>query len=92
MLNDQWNFHWVEKPADRPRNFYSLNYDDSEWDKIAVPSNWELHGYGYPIYVNHAYEFTREPNPPFVPHDYNPVGSYRKTFTVPEKWNDQLRY
>lgn len=102
-LNGTWKFNWVRKPADRPLDFYKPGYDVSGWDDIAVPANWELQGYGVPIYCNHQYEFAsyKAPvsdeikyvdkiypaNPGQVPHDYNPVGSYRRTFTVPESWD-----
>ena len=86
-LNGQWKFNWVENPASRPIDFYKINYSDSQWDELAVPANWELNGYGYPIYVNIPYEWTYEPDPPHVPHDYNPVGSYRHKFSVPENWS-----
>ncbi len=86
-LNGTWKFNWVRNPADRPVDFYKPEFDVSKWDDIPVPSNWELEGYGVPIYVNQPYEFTRHPNPPHVPHDYNPVGSYRKTFTIPGDWD-----
>ncbi len=83
-LNGQWKFHWVHKPADRPVNFYRDDYDISDWEEIPVPGNWQMHGYGIPIYVNSAYPFKK--NPPFIPHEYNPVGSYKKTFTLPDEW------
>ena len=86
-LNGMWKFNWVRNPADRPVDFYKPEYDVSGWDDIPVPSNWELQGYGVPIYVNQPYEFTRHPNPPHVPHDYDPVGSYRRTFTIPGTWD-----
>ncbi len=95
-LSGIWKFNWVRNPADRPGEFYKESFNVSGWDNIPVPSNWELEGYGIPIYVNHPYEFAdaRTPNtelkngpePPRIPHDYNPVGSYRRTFTVPESW------
>jgi beta-galactosidase len=88
-LNGYWKFNWVEKPDDRPIDFYLPGYDDSQWKQIAVPSNWEFQGYGVPIYVNIPYEWTNKPDPPHIPHDYNPVGSYRQHFTVPENWNDK---
>ncbi len=84
-LNGSWKFNWVRKPADRPRNFYKMDYDVSYWDNIPVPANWELQGYGVPIYVNIQYPFPKDP--PNIPHDYNPVGSYVRTFTVPENWD-----
>jgi len=88
-LNGYWKFNWVERPDDRPTNFYLPEYDDSHWKEIAVPSNWEFQGYGVPIYVNIPYEWTRTPNPPEIPHDYNPVGSYRQHFNIPETWSDK---
>ncbi|MBL7104131.1 MAG: DUF4981 domain-containing protein [Bacteroidales bacterium] len=88
-LNGTWKFNWVKNPADRPVDFYKQDYDVSNWDDIKVPSNWELLGYGIPIYVNQPYEWTKEPDPPFVPHDYNPIGSYHRTFTIPEDWKNR---
>ncbi len=101
-LNGTWKFNWVRKPSDRPVEFYKPSFDVSSWNDIPVPSNWELEGYGFPIYVNHQYEFAdfKAPvsqeiefvdkiypkNPGKVPHDYNPVGSYRRTFSVPDSW------
>ncbi len=88
-LNGKWKFNWVPKPADRPLDFWKIDFDDSNWKEIEVPSNWELQGYGIPIYVNIPYEFTSNPNPPHIPHDNNPVGSYRLKFRVPDSWKDQ---
>lgn len=84
-LNGLWKFHWVPKPADRPRDFFKPEFDDLAWRTIAVPSNVELQGYGVPIYVNIPYPWGK-PNPPSIPHDNNPVSSYRRTFTVPAAW------
>ncbi len=84
-LNGKWKFHWAPKPADRPTDFYKPDFDVSGWDDIPVPSNWQMHGYGLPIYVNIRYPWSPTA-PPKIPHDNNPVGSYRRTFTVPEKW------
>ena len=72
-----WKFNWVRKPADRPVNFYKTNYDISNWKDIKVPGHWELQGYGVPIYTDVSYPFPN--NEPFIPHDYNPVGSYKRT-------------
>jgi len=87
LLNGAWPFNWVRSPNDRPRYFYEEGFDDSGWDSIPVPSNWEVQGYGVPIYLNHPYEF--QENPPYIHHDYNPVGSYRTTFHVPDAWGDR---
>ncbi len=89
-LNGRWKFNWVPRPADRPLDFWRPDYDDSHWDEIDVPANWELLGYGIPIYVNIPYEFAPDnPQPPRIPHDHNPVGSYRTKFTIPVSWKDK---
>jgi len=85
-LDGTWKFYWVPKPADRPKDFYKADFDDSGWAEIPVPSNWQIHGYGIPIYVNIRYPWNPT-NPPKIPHDNNPVGSYRRTFAVPESWD-----
>ncbi len=85
-LNGRWRFHWSPNPAGRPTEFHRPEFDVSGWDEIPVPSNWQLHGYGYPIYTNIRYAWG-EPDPPRVPRDFNPVGSYRREFTLPEEWD-----
>ena len=84
-LNGRWSFHWSPNPAQRPVDFYRLDYDVSSWATIPVPANWQLQGYDYPIYTNIRYAWG-DPDPPRVPHDFNPVGSYRRTFSLPEGW------
>jgi len=84
-LHGAWKFHWVARPADRPLDFYKPDFDDGPWRTIPVPSNIEVQGYGVPIYVNIQYPWGK-PNPPNIPHDNNPVGSYRRHFTVPPQW------
>jgi len=86
-LNGIWKFNWVRKPAERPAHFYREDYDVSQWDDIKVPANWEMEGYGIPIYTDTDYPFPA--NPPHIPHEYNPVGSYRRNFTIPETWEDR---
>ena len=83
-LDGQWLFHWSRNPEERPVDFYHVDYDVSGWDKITVPGNWQLQGFGTPIYTNISYPFQR--NRPSVtsepPRDWtayenrNPVGSY----------------
>jgi beta-galactosidase len=86
-LNGKWKFHWVRKPADRPKDFYKPEYDVSLWDEIQVPGNWQLAGYGMPHYLNSSYVF--EKKPPYVQHDYNPVGSYRAECQIPANWRNR---
>ena len=83
-LDGQWQFHWSKDPKSRPVDFYKESYDVSGWDKITVPGNWQLQGFGRPIYVNMQYPFhrdrpsvTSEPNKDWYAYDHrNPVGSY----------------
>ena len=94
-LNGDWQFHWVKTPEERPQSFYQPDFDASQWKTIPVPSNWQMHGYGKPIYVNHPYSFAKKPprvmdEPPahFTAFELrNPVGSYRRTFEVPTEWD-----
>ena len=83
-LDGEWLFHWSRNPEERPADFYQEDYDVSSWNKITVPGNWQIQGYGTPIYININYPFVR--NRPSVttepPKDWtayenrNPVGSY----------------
>jgi beta-galactosidase len=93
-LNGKWKFKWSRIPEERPRGFYKTGYDVSGWDEIEVPSNWQMEGFGVPLYSNITYPF--KVDPPRVmsepPADYmsyelrNPVGSYRSKFKVPNNW------
>ncbi len=89
-LNGVWKFHWVKKPSERPAYFYLENFDVGAWDDIIVPGNWELNGFGIPIYSNITYPFSADP--PKVDRDHNPVGSYRRVFNISEDWLDQEVY
>lgn len=94
-LNGNWKFNWVKKPSERPVDFYKMNYDVSSWKEIPVPSNWEMLGYGTPIYTNITYPFKN--NPPLIQPqkgytneiEVNPVGSYRREFNIPADWDDK---
>lgn len=94
-LNGNWKFHWAKQPSERPVNFYKPAYDVSSWKEIQVPSNWEMHGYGTPIYTNIAYPFKNDP--PFIQPqkgyttetEPNAVGSYRREFEIPAGWTDK---
>nr|WP_288834685.1 glycoside hydrolase family 2 TIM barrel-domain containing protein [uncultured Flavobacterium sp.] len=84
ILNGDWDFKFAKNLQEAPQDFYKNEVKG--WDKIEVPSNWEMKGYGQAIYKSAVYSF-RPVNPPFVPQDDNPVGSYQRSFTVPENWN-----
>ena len=83
-ISGEWKFHWTATPAEAPEGFEAVGYDDGEWATIPVPGNWEINGYGVPIYTNVNYPF--EKNPPFIPHNDNPTGCYRHSFQLPEAW------
>ena len=86
-LNGTWRFRYVADPALRPVGFWRDDADLTGWDSIPVPGNWEALGFGIPIYTNFTYLYP--PNPPYVPHHDNPVGSYRRSFTVPDAWRSR---
>lgn len=90
-LNGKWHFSWVKGTDNRPAGFQAPDYDVSSWDLITVPGNWERQGYGTTVYVNTTYEFDSEwadfkKDAPLVPSATNEVGSYRRTFTIPDDW------
>lgn len=84
LLNGLWKFHFANTPEGTPKAFYQPNFDDKGWSGIMVPSNWEMQGFGDPMFRNVSQPFRA--NPPFVPREYNPTGSYRKSFTLPAGW------
>lgn len=113
-LDGKWRFHWVGNPEERPTNFYQPSYDDSGWDEVSVPMNWNIYGlqkdgtqrYGTPIYVNQPVIFWHEVKPGdwrggvmrtpptnWTTHkDRNEVGSYRRSFAVPQDWEGRQIY
>ncbi|RYY23801.1 MAG: beta-galactosidase, partial [Chitinophagaceae bacterium] len=85
-LNGNWKFIYTDKYADRVQDFYRDDLNITKWSEIAVPSNWEVKGFGIPIYTNITYPHPK--NPPFIGPD-NPVGTYRKEFEIPADWNER---
>ena len=85
-LNGVWKFQYSASPAARPAGFERPAFDDTPWPDIRVPGNWELQGFGMPIYSNSRYPFAYEPGNPRAQRNDNPVGSYRTTFEVPPDW------
>lgn len=87
QLNGTWKFNWTASPDTRPTDFFKENYDVSKWADIDVPSDWQMRGYDYPIYTNIEYPFPK--NAPYIPHSYNPVGSYKRTFEINSTWAEK---
>ncbi len=83
-LDGIWSFHLVNTPAERSLDFQNDNYDISKWDHIKVPANWQVEGFDKYMFTD--VEYPIPPTPPVVPADFNPVGSYKRSFTVNEGW------
>ena len=93
-LNGDWQFRWTKTPEERVKDFYRTDFEASGWKTLAVPANWEVNGYGTPIYISAGYPFKIDP--PYVTRETkkewttyverNPTGQYRRTFTLPESW------
>ena len=84
-LNGKWKFSWTKNTNYRPKEFYYTDVDLSGWDDITVPGNWERQGYGIQTYLKKGPDFTPY-TPPTVPEKTNEVGSYRRSFYIPEAW------
>ncbi len=114
-LNGTWKFNFAKTPEQRPVDFYKYGYDDSKWDNLQVPGNWNVQGinksngslkYGAPIYVNQWVIFgsevregdwkkgvMRDRPQNYTTYEYrNEVGSYRRSFEVPEDWDGREVY
>ncbi|MFE9859093.1 glycoside hydrolase family 2 TIM barrel-domain containing protein [Streptomyces sp. NPDC005780] len=97
-LDGTWKFAYVDRPADKKADFYRTDLDDSAWEDTPVPSAWQLHGHDYPIYINITYPWWgpnglgEDARPPAAPTRYNPVGQYRRSFTVPRGWADRRTF
>ena len=89
-LNGTWDFYYTDSVQARPEEFYKKDFSVKGWDKINVPSNWELQGFGLPIYTNIKYVFPK--NPPYISHTMNNVGSYKRSFDLPKDWNNKDVY
>jgi beta-galactosidase len=103
-LDGLWKFNWVKTPDQRPYWFFKDDYDTRDWKDIEVPSNWQMKGYDVPVYANITYPFWTYEDvfnsrgsdsyiykkvPPAIPHDWNPVGSYKRNFEIPSDWKNK---
>lgn len=99
-LDGMWKFNWTKTPDEQPKNFFEKDFDDSSWKQFSVPGDWEVNGYGTPIYSSSGYTF--KINPPFVMDEpkkkytayieRNPTGCYRRNFSIPAEWKDKEVY
>ncbi len=88
-LDGTWKFNWVANADERPTDFYKTDLDDSKWNNIQMPGNWEMLGYGQPEYVNVGFAWRGhfDQQPPAVPTKDNHVGSYRREINIPANWD-----
>jgi beta-galactosidase len=84
-LNGTWKFMWSDTPDNRPKDFYKDDFDVTAWNDIKVPMSWQMAGFGLPIYVNNIFPFNS--TPPAIDQSFNPVGSYKREFTLPKRWD-----
>ena len=107
-LNGTWKFRWCALPSRVPSGFYADNYNVSSWDNITVPMPWQIYGvrnnksWDKPLYINTSYPFTytsdysvmgsRPSNWTYNESMKNPVGCYRRTFTLPEGWTGRKTF
>ncbi len=99
-LDGKWKFNWTNTPDEQPQNFYQTDFDDAAWTTFDVPGDWEVNGYGTPIYSSSGYTFKIDP--PFVMGEprktyttyieRNPTGCYRRTFSLPADWDGKEVY
>ncbi|MGH1335401.1 MAG: glycoside hydrolase family 2 TIM barrel-domain containing protein [Aureispira sp.] len=94
LSGNEWPFYWVNDEQKRLKDFYQLELEDQDWEKIVVPMVWQRQYnsagqlYGNPIYVNQSYPFDRK-NPPHIPKGKNEVGVHRKWFVLDENWKNK---
>ncbi len=99
-LDGKWKFNWTKTPDEQPQDFYKEDFDDSAWTLFDVPGDWEVNGFGTPIYCSSGYTFKIDP--PYVMEEpkqtyttyveRNPTGCYRKEFTLPNAWDNREVY
>ncbi|MYM34682.1 DUF4981 domain-containing protein [Duganella sp. FT94W] len=86
-LDGTWSFAYSANPEARPKDFFQPSFDVSKWGSIQVPGMLQTQGYGKPIFTNIVYPFPA--NEPFIPHELNEVGSYRRNFDLPADWKER---
>ncbi len=91
-LRGEWLFAFYNQPFQAPKDFFQPQFDDSQWQKMQVPANWELQGFGAPTYAGQQYDWQPHNEVAEIPTSYNPTGCYRKTFDLPRKWDDKEIY
>lgn len=83
-LDGMWRFKIVQNPALRSLDFFKHPEQTKDWAQIKVPANWQTEGFDKYIFTDVEYPIPIKP--PFVPQDYNPVGSYQRDFVMEPSW------
>ena len=89
-LNGVWKFNFSENLENAPEGFYKDSFNRKKWDAIQVPSNWEMEGYGYAKFRNIGQPYSS--TAPFVPKEFNPIGSYYRVFTLAKDWKEKQHF
>ena len=89
-LNGVWKFNLADNLETAPADFFQGSFNRTKWDDIKVPSNWEMEGFGYPKFRNIGQPYSSIP--PFVPKEYNPIGSYYRTFILTGNWKEKQHF
>ena len=89
-LNGDWKFNFSENLENAPEGFYKDIFNRKKWDTIQVPSNWEMEGYGYAKFRNIGQPYSS--TAPFVPKEFNPIGSYYRVFTLAKNWKEKQHF
>ena len=88
-LNGTWKFNFANRFVDRAIGFEKEDFNTSNWANIKVPADWQMEGFDAPIFTNISYPWANSAKPPFIPSNFNPVGSYRRSFNLPANWQHQ---
>ncbi len=89
LLNGTWKFNFVNRFEDRAIGFEKDNFSTAGWADIKVPADWQMEGFDVPIFNNIIYPWSKNPKPPYIPENFTPVGSYRRSFNLPAGWQNQ---
>ena len=89
VLNGTWKFNFANRFADRAIGFEQPAFNTDAWADIKVPADWQLEGFDVPIFNNITYPWAKNPRPPYIPGNFTPVGSYRRSFNLPANWQNQ---
>ena len=86
-LNGLWKFQYAVNYTSALKGFEKEDYNCRDWADIHVPAHIQMEGYDVPQYANVQYpwEGREDIHLGEIPEHFNPVASYVKYFSVPER-------